>query len=348
MAIMRVALFTLGGTIASTHGPAPADDISAPAGRPPGVAPSLNGADLLAAVPGLNALGIELDVHDFLQVPGASVTIPDVIALAGAIRQQIAAGAAGAVVTQGTDTIEETAYCLDLLHGRAGPLVVTGAMRNPTLAGADGPANLLAAVVTAASPETRGLGCLVVLDDRIHAARRVIKTHSTSVSTFQSPDGGPLGYVVEGGVRLANRVERRPPIPAVPGRAPVVALHTAVLGDDGRFLASPADGLVIAGFGVGHVADSWLGPLSEVAARIPVVLASRTGSGPVTAGTYGYPGGERDLQNRGLIGAGFLHPYKARVLLHLALAAGAGDARIRAAFAHAGGLRREVPWPWPG
>ena len=349
MVIMRVALFTLGGTIASTHDPAPAHDISAPAGRPPGVAPSLNGADLLAAVPGLNALGIELDVYDFLQVPGASVTIPDVIALAGAIRRQIAAGAAGAVVTQGTDTIEETAFLLDLLADGDAPVVVTGAMRNPTLAGADGPANVLSAVVVAASPAARGLGCVVVFGDEIHAARYVRKSHTTSAAAFTSPSCGPLGLIAEGHVVLLVRLPARPPLrPAgtdgvnrADGAAPAssrtvrTGLVTMVLGDDGELLRGAADrfdGLVIAGFGAGHVPGALAADLGALAERIPVVIASRAGAGLVLAHTYAYPGSERDLRARGLIGAGFLDPLKARLLLHLQLAGGSGREEIAAAF----------------
>jgi L-asparaginase len=343
MVIMRVALFTLGGTIASTHDPAPAGDISAPAGRPPGVAPSLNGADLLAAVPGLNALGIELDVHDFLQVPGASVTIPDVIALAGAIRQQVAAGAAGAVVTQGTDTIEETAFLLDLLADGDAPVVVTGAMRNPTLAGADGPANVLSAVLVAASPAARGLGCVVVFGDEIHAARYVRKSHTTSAAAFTSPSCGPLGLIAEGHVVLLARLPARPPVrpEGADGAAPVslravrTGLVTMVLGDDGELLRGAADrfdGLVIAGFGAGHVPSALAADLGALAARIPVVIASRAGAGMVLAHTYSYPGSERDLRGRGLIGAGFLDPLKARLLLHLLLAGGSGREEITAAF----------------
>lgn len=256
------------------------------------------------------------------------------------------------MITQGTDTIEETAYVLDLLHTHSQPIVVTGAMRNPTLAGADGPANLLAAITVAASPATRSLGCLVVLADEIHAARRVRKTHSTSTATFASPNGGPLGYLVEGQPRIINQLTHRRslPSPASSGRAPRVGLYTATLGDDGIALAAivgQLDGLVIAGFGVGHVPEPWLPALTAAVGRIPVVLASRTGSGPVLASTYGFPGSERDLIDRGLMPAGLLDPFKARILLHLCLTAGATRDQIRAAFAAAGETSTEPAWPWP-
>ena len=194
---MRVVLFTLGGTIASTSAPGPARPAERFAAADGGVTPRLTGADLLAAVPGLDAVGAELDVHDFRQIPSSSLAISDVFALAAAIRQQVAAGAAGVIVTQGTDTMEETAFLLDLLWDGDAPVVVTGAMRNPALAGPDGPANVLAAAYVAASPAARGRGCLVVFADEIHAARYVRKSHTTSVAAFTSPLAGPLGLVAE-------------------------------------------------------------------------------------------------------------------------------------------------------
>ncbi|HEY0718348.1 MAG TPA: asparaginase [Streptosporangiaceae bacterium] len=326
---MKVVLFTLGGTIASTHA----------AG---GVTPQLTGADLLTSVPGLDRAGAGLDVHDFRQVPSSSLTVADIVDLAAAIRDRTGAGADGVVVSQGTDTIEETAFLLDLLYDGDAPVVFTGAMRNPTLAGADGPANLLAAVTVAASPQARGLGCVVVFGDEIHAARFVVKAHTTSVSAFISPPAGPLGLIAEGRAVVLTRPPRRPALPravpaaGAPGWAVRTGLVTMVLGDDGALLEAAAgrfDGLVVAGFGAGHVPAAVVDRLGRLAQCIPVVLASRTGAGMVLARTYAYPGSELDLRARGLIGAGFLDPLKARLLLHLLLAGGAARDEIAAAFA---------------
>ncbi|MEV4478606.1 asparaginase [Micromonospora coxensis] len=329
---MSVVLFTLGGTIAMAG--------VGPGERP--VVTRLTGADLLAAVPGLGTVGEELDVRDALAVPSADLTYRRLLDVVDAASRAVAGGATGVVVTQGTDTLEETAYLADLVWPHAAPLVVTGAMRNPTLAGADGPANLLAAVRVAASAEARDLGVLVVANDEIHASRWVRKTHSTSTATFASPNAGPLGHVVEGRVRLLTRPPRHAPLPAVdPARldATRVALHTVTLDDDGWLLDGLAErrhGLVVAGYGVGHVPSALAPVLGALTERMPVVLTSRTGAGPVLRHTYGAVGSETDLQRRGLVNGGLLDPYKAVVLLRTLLAAGAGRDEVAAAFARHG------------
>jgi L-asparaginase len=310
LATTRIAILTLGGTIAMTKQPDGA------------VAPTLSAQDLVTSVPGLVETGVSLEVHNFRQLPGASLSFSDLLDLSKEIGKL---DVAGVVVTQGTDTIEETSYLLDLLHSGDMPVVVTGAMRNPSMAGADGPANLLASVRVAASPDTRALGCVVVFGDEIHAARWVRKTHATSPAAFTSYPG-PIGYVAEDQVSLWTRPRRSrvidPDDVIHPARTVVAPLG---LGDDGVVLAAigdQVDGMVVAAFGAGHVPMACVETLDALARRMPVILASRTGSGPVLTRTYGFPGSESDLLSRGLISAGTLAPAKARILLQLLLMAG--------------------------
>jgi L-asparaginase len=320
----RVAYFAMGGTISMTPGP------------DGGVISRLTGADLLATLPDP---GVEVQVHDMPTLPGGSLRFADVLDVAAAAEAAAAAGADGVVLTQGTDTIEETAFLIDSVWGHDAPFVVTGAMRNPAQAGGDGPANLLAAIQVAADPDARGRGVLVAFQDEIHAARHVRKSHSTSPATFVSPDLGPVGHVVEGAPRFLARLAPRRPVTGWTREsieATKIALYTVTLDDDGLLLAGPDhshQGLVLAGFGVGHVPAPIVPALVEIDAVMPVVLTSRTGAGSTLRRTYGGPGSELDLLGRGLIGGGFLHPYKARVLLRLLVAAGASRAEIAAAFA---------------
>jgi L-asparaginase len=321
-----VAVFSLGGTIAMTSD------------RRSGMAAlTLDAADLVAAVPGLADTGIAVEAHQFRQLPGASLGFADLVELVRAAGSRVDAGAAGVVVTQGTDTIEETAFALDLLWAHDAPLVVTGAMRNPSMAGADGPANLLAAILTAAQQHTRAMGCLVVLNDEIHAARWVRKTHTTSPAAFASPDSGPVGRLIEGRAHVFHRPDRLRV--SIGGRLSLADVRTAVvpmvLGDDGELLRRTGegfDGIVVAGFGVGHVPATTVEVLTDLAGRIPVVLASRVGVGPVLTAAYGFAGSESDLRQRGLIGAATLDPFKARILLHLLLAADTNLDDIAVAF----------------
>jgi len=298
--------------------------------------PQLGAAELVGAVPNLQNVA-ELETAAFRQVPSGDLTFEDIALLAAEINARFDSGAAGVVVTQGTDSIEETSFALDLLVRGPQPVVVTGAMRNPTLAGADGPANLLAAVQVASSPDARGLGGLVVLNDEIHAARFVRKTHTASPSTFRSVAPGPLGWVAEGRPRILLRLAPAPPLaPSITGSAPRVALLKMCLGDDARLIEQIESlgysGLVVEAFGGGHVPARVVSALSRLAERMPVVLASRTGAGEVLKETYGFPGSERDLLSRGLVHAGFLDGLKSRVLLTLLLATGADTADVQKRF----------------
>lgn len=177
MELPKVRVFSLGGTISSTDS------------EDRGVKPTLTGEALVSDVPRISEVA-EVSAVSFRQAASGELTVRDLAELAAEIERSVDGGASGAVVTQGTDTIEETAFALDLLVDRDTPVVVTGAMRNPTLPGADGPANLLAGIQVASSEAARGLGTMVVLNDEIHAARFVRKTHTHSPATFRSD---PLG-----------------------------------------------------------------------------------------------------------------------------------------------------------
>ncbi len=318
-----MAVLALGGTIAST-------------GSGTGVTPRLSAEQLVDSVPGLAEVA-QIEAETFRQVPSPELTPADLIALAREIEHRLETGAVGVVVTQGTDTIEETAFVLDLLVRAEAPVVVTGAMRNPTLAGADGPANLLGAVQTAVSEHARGLGALIVFADEIHAARFARKAHTQSLSPFLSSPAGPVGWLSEGAVRIGSRPvgRRQLELTAVESSAPV-ALLTYGQGDEGLLTAAVAPAgygaLVIEATGGGHVPAHTVEELELLAAQMPVVMASRTGAGEVLRRTYSFVGSETDLAKRGLIPAGAMSAAHARMLLRLLLAAGATRDDVREAF----------------
>jgi len=322
-----ISVGALGGTIAMRP---------AVAGEP--VSPGLGADDLVAAVPGLSNVA-QIRAHTICNVGSPSVTFDHVLDALTWADAEVAAGAQGVVLTHGTDTMEETAYLLDLLWTHPEPLIVTGAMRSAEEAGADGPANLLAAVVAATCQRLRGLGVLVVMDDSIHLADRATKTHAMSVSTFASPWGAPIGRVEEGRVQLDYLpAEQRPQPLDVPNtRTCRVALMEATLGWDGQLIRLAVDGgyagVVIAGAGAGHVSATAADVVGEAVTRVPVVVATRTGAGRTATRTYGYPGAEVDLLERGVVMAGALSARKARLLLWVLLGGAADRARIAHEFA---------------
>ncbi|MFF3320750.1 asparaginase [Streptomyces sp. NPDC002889] len=316
----RIAVLSLGGTIAMTS-----QDTG-------GATPTLSADDLVAAVPGLAETGLTVEVRDFRRLPGASLAFSDLLDLA---REIEALDVDGVVITQGTDTIEETSYLIDLVYSGEMPVVITGAMRNASMAGADGPANVLAAVRTAASVEARGAGVVVVFGEEIHAARWVRKAHATSPTAFTSYPG-PIGYIAEDRVRLWTYPGDQPRISLQKTKRDVrTAVALIGLGDDGAVLqaiGAQVNGLVVAAFGAGHVPMACVDALTDLAKQMPVILATRTGAGPVLRGTYGFPGSESDLLARGLISANTLGPVKARILLQLLLMRGADHDEIEKHF----------------
>lgn len=326
-----LAVGSLGGTITMTGAAGPRD-----------VVPTLKAEDLLASLPGLPP-GIEVRAETVGTKPSASLEFADLADALRWSRLMVAEGAAGVVLAQGTDTLEETSYLLDLYWDRPEPLVLTGAMRSPQQPGADGPANLADALVTAAAPPSRNLGVLVMMNSEVHTASRVRKADTTATSAFTSGPFGPLARVHEGRAGYASRPPRRGPLPGpIPARPPRVALLEASLGDRGELLTLAMEagfgGIVLSAFGAGHTSAAMAGLAATAAERMPVVLASRTGAGPVLESTYGFAGSERDLLAHGAIPAGWLDPRKARILLSCLLAAGTPADQIRAEFTRRGEL----------
>jgi L-asparaginase len=246
-------------------------------------------------------------------------------------------GAEGIVVVQGTDTIDEVAFALDLLLDMPTPVVVTGAMRNPSMAGADGLANLLAAAIVASSVSSLGLGVTVVLNDEVHIARCVEKGHSALPSAFSSTGAGPVGEVIEGAFRPLWRQQdsNRDFGHKLKGFADV-ALVAVALDDNGKMLDLVAEarfaGVVIEAMGGGHLPERTLASVDRLSAKMPVVLAKRMPGGPVLRNTYGFKGSERDLLSKGVIPAGRLSATKARLLLAAMIDANASREEIRTAF----------------
>src|SRR5262249_18468140 len=242
---------------------------------------------------------------------------------------------AGAVVTHGTDTLEETAYLLDLVLKEEKPIVFVGAMRNSSELSWDGPGNLRSAIRVAVDPAARALGVIVAMTEQLMAAAEATKTHTESTDTFQSRDFGPLGFVDKDRVIVTRRpFEREHIVTAeIEDRVDVIKIFA---GADGRFINFAVDdgarGLVIAGLGRGNVTVAAPPAIGRgIAAGVPVVIASRCPRGRVLD-TYAYEGAGRQLRKRGAILGGMLPSHKARIKLMLALGAGWGVERIRKSF----------------
>ncbi|MEH7226731.1 asparaginase [Bacillus sp. JJ1566] len=322
----KIILFSLGGTIASTS----------LSGSGIGVKPRLTASNLVESIPQLKEV-CDISTETFRQLPSVDLTIWDLIELSSKIKLRIAEGYKGVVITQGTDNIEETSFILDCLLDVEAPIVITGAMRNAELPSADGPGNVLAAVQTAVSDTSRGMGTMVVFNDEIHAAQFVKKTHTSSTATFRSSLVGPIGWISEGkpAIVLKPRKHWKITLPKDTTTCPV-ALIKLGFGDDDTLLelveTANYKGVVIESMGGGHVPSSMVETLERIAKSKPVVLTSRTGSGEILRHTYNFKGSESDLLGRGLIRAGMLDGLKARLLLILLLMQGANNEEIRAAF----------------
>ncbi len=321
----RVAVIFTGGTISTTFDPVAGGNV-----------PTLDGAAILARTPGLEAIA-EVVAIDRGRTPASHFTFPALLDLADVLRGALADPTIdGAVVVQGTDTIEETAFVWDLILDGAKPVVVTGAMRASDEAGFDGPANLRDAVQVAAAAAMRGVGVVVCLAGTVEPADDVIKMHASALDTFASPNGGSLARVGAGGVALfRHRAGRRHVV--TERAAERVHLITATVAMDGSLLdaaiAAGTDGIVVAATGAGNTDPSLLAAaVRAMEAGIPVVLATRCPAGRAGTG-YAFPGGGATWVQAGALPVGHLCAVKARVALALGLGAGLDRAGLLALLA---------------
>ncbi len=338
--LTKVAVFALGGTIASSVEPGGAALVG------------LSGVELLNTVPGVTAVA-DVDVFTVAMAPSGDLRLRHLFDLRDQVARAIRSGMQGVVVTQGTDTLEETAYAFELLTSFDEPVVFTAAMRSSDALGADGPANLMAAVRVAASSDARACGVLVVMNNEIHSATDVRKMHTSSTAAFASPLVGPVGYVTEGRVRVLRKPAGRVTVDVSRDAEDArIALVTVGFDDDDRLIgAVPGlgyDGLVLAALGGGHVPSWTVSAIERVAAEIPTILASRTVGGELLRHSYGYAGSESDLLARGLISAVGLSATKARVLLRLLLVAGVQRDQVARCFEEAAEPATAADRRYPG
>ncbi len=284
--------------------------------------PAMSDEEIMSSLAGIDRIAT-IESFSFGSFPSPHMTIDKMFELASMIGDlQKRDDIDGIVVTHGTDTLEETAYFLDLIHEGNKPVVVTGAMRNGSELGYDGPANLSAAICTACSEESVGHGVLVVMNNQVYAADEVAKVHTLALDTFQSPDFGPLGVIDQDQVIYYRAKKKR--AKAIQAKSyGKVGLIKTVAGDDSGVLNYMIDqgyeGIVVEAMGRGNVPPDMIEGIDKaIEMDIPVVIVSRCLKGRVLD-SYGYIGGGRDLRNRGIILGDNLSGQKARIKLMLLL-----------------------------
>lgn len=297
--------------------------------------PALSGDQILSCVTHLD-VHIQTRVFDYGQYPGPHMTPEVMWDLTAKVRDFLADPAIdGVVVTHGTDTLEETAYFLELLIDSEKPIVFTGAMRNASELGFDGPANLRDAILVAANPAARGLGTLVCMNEQILAASEAVKTHTEEAGTFQSPNFGPLGIVDQGKVLLYRRPIFRQTIPAN-RLEPRVDMFLMYTGANDKFLRYAVDtgsqGIILEALGRGNVPPEVVPGIEYALSKgLPVVITSRALRGRVLD-AYGYEGAGKRLRNLGVIFADHLSGPKSRIKMMLTLGATHDPAEVRRYF----------------
>lgn len=264
---------------------------------------------------------VELVVEDIFNLPSPQITPEHMLQLKERIQLAKMAGFDSVVITHGTDTLEETAFFLDTTIGNLLPIVITGAMRSSNELGSDGLYNFESAIRVAACEEAVGKGVMVVMNDEIHSACYVTKTHTTNVATFRTPTLGPIGFVTKSRILFMQELcpTQHWDVSSVAGLIPIVKAYAGMHAELFEALAESAiDGLVIEALGAGNLPPDTLPPLQHMLDRgLPIALVSRCFNG-VAEPVYSYTGGGRQLQEMGIIFANSLNSQKARIKLLIA------------------------------
>lgn len=302
-----------------------------------GVVPAISGDDLMQTVPDA-ARFATIEVNNFSSMSANYVEAKWWSRLTKAVDDALARPeVAGVVIAQGTDTMEETAFWLDLTVKSDKPVVMIGAQRNASSADFDGPRNLLNAIRIATTSDARGKGVMVAMNNQINAARSVTKTHTGNVETFKSGDFGFLGEVWDDRIVFSRTPLRRQHIDIGTAEMPRVEILAMFGGADGSLLRYAVDqgakGIVVQALGMGNMNVSMFEAVKYALSKnVPVVIATRVHNGR-TMPLYGFPGGGKTTFDAGAVMAGDLSPQKARLLLMLSLHQGkTSKADLQAAF----------------
>ena len=268
--------------------------------------------------------GIQVHTLDFFNLPSPHIKPKHMLALYQKIKEE-AANYDGVVITHGTDTLEETAYFLDTMEIPRIPIVLTGAMRSSNELGSDGVYNYLSALRVASDDKATDKGVLVVMNDEIHAAKYVTKTHTTNVSTFQTPTHGPLGLIMKQEILYFKTAEPRVrfDLDRIEGLVPIITVYAGMTDELLDMLDwDKIDGLIIQAFGAGNIPKESAQKLESLLHKgIPVALVSRCFNG-IAEPVYAYQGGGVQLQKAGVLFVKELNAQKARLKLLIALNAG--------------------------
>lgn len=325
-----VCVVGTGGTIASRYDAAIGGHVSAATAQ-----------DLVSMVPELRDTA-DIRVVEHSNINSALMDTATAFGLRDTLRKILQDDrVAGAVVTHGTATLEETAYLMDLTVGSEKPIVFTGAQRNADEKDADGPRNLQGAVMIAAHPAARGRGVLVALGSEIHAARDAVKVNPEILTCFGARDGGSVGSVTRQGVHFFALPQCRLQLEVDHLKPEVHIIKMGQGGSDLLFracIAAKVDGIVVEATGGGNVNRPFYdGVCAALEAGIPVVAGLRLTSGAPHPGK-GYPGSFQSLLAKGALSSGYLSGIKARILLMVALAQTRDRDELRRIFSIAGGV----------